>query len=301
MTRQKNKIDFESRDGNPLEEYENVSNGDWIKTRALPHLKGVRTLSMNFISRHNAPRHVHHEYVFGLGIEGAMEIDCGHCGQKHIVQPNDLLLTEAHELYSTRSLGKPPWRNFSLSISKEKLTFLLDSAYDGKRINLPHFTEGAVKNDVLRQLFIKLHESLNRNESRLEQETLLLDWTVSVQQIYAAESNLFDSRRIYSESAAICRVREFIRENSHENIKLQTLAEIARLSPFHLNRSFKAQIGLPPHEFQNQLRIEKALNLLAQKKSFAEIAAETGFSDQSHFNRFFKRYMGITPRKFFAP
>lgn len=274
--------------------------GDWIKTNSVSHLEGVRTLSTNFISEHNAPRHVHHEYVFGLAIEGATEIDCGHCGEKHIFQPNDLLLTEAHEVYSTRSLGKPPWRNFSLSISKEKLAFLLNSAYDGKRVNLPHFTKGAVKNNELRRLFLRLHESFDDDRTHLERETLLLDWTVSVQQNYAAESNLFDSRRIYSESAAIRRVREFIRENFHENIKLQTLAEIARLSPFHLNRSFKAQIGSPPHEFQNQLRVEKALNLLAQKKSFAEIAFETGFSDQSHFNRFFKRYLGITPRKFFA-
>jgi AraC-like DNA-binding protein len=95
-------------------------------------------------------------------------------------------------------------------------------------------------------------------------------------------------------------VREFIRENLHENIKLQELAEVASLSPFHLNRVFRAQVGLPPHEFQSQLRIEKAAKLIAQKKSFAEIAFETGFADQSHFNRFFKRYTGVTPKRFLA-
>lgn len=276
------------------------SSSDWIKTRSLPHLEGVRTLAANFISEHNAPRHVHEEYVFGLAVEGATEIDCGHCGEKHVLQPNDLLLTEAHEVYSSRSLGKPPWRNFSLSISKEKLSLLLDSAADGKRINLPHFTKGAVKNDELRRLFLKLHDSLNRDEATLEQETLLLEWIVSIQETYASELNRFQSRRVYSETAAIRRVREFIRENVGENINLQTLAEIARLSPFHLNRVFSAQVGLPPHEFQNHLRINKALNLIAQKKSFAEIAYSTGFSDQSHFNRFFKRYMGVTPKKIFA-
>jgi len=272
---------------------------NWIKILSVPHLEGVRTLTRNFISEGETPRHVHHEYVFSLAVEGATEFDCGHCGETHVLQPNDLLLTEAHEVYASRALGKPPWRYVSLSVSKEKLNLLLDSAA-GKQIGQLHFTRGAVKNDQLRRLFLKLHNSLNEDGTTLEQDSLLLDWLVSVGQRYAEQANRFHSRRIYSESAAIRRAREFIRENIAENIKLQNLAETARLSPFHLNRAFSAQVGLPPHEYQNQLRIEKACNLIAQKKSFAEIAFETGFSDQSHFNRFFKRYMGVTPKRFFA-
>ena len=180
------------------------------------------------------------------------------------------------------------------------MNLLLNSATGSKQIGLLHFTRGAVKDDQLRQLFLKLHNSLNDDQTTLEQETILLDWLVSVAEKYAEQRNLFHSRRIYSESAAIRRVRRFIRENIAEDIKLHNLAEIARLSPFHLNRAFSAQVGLPPHEYQNQLRIEKARNLIAQRKSFAEIAFETGFSDQSHFNRFFKRYMGVTPKGFFA-
>jgi AraC-like DNA-binding protein len=274
-------------------------NQDWIKILSVPHLEGVRTLARNFISEIEMPRHVHHEYVFSLAVKGATEVDCGHCGETHVLQPNDLLLTEAQEVYASRALGKPPWRYFSLRVSTEKLNLLLDSA-DGKQIGLLHFTHGAVKNDQLRRLFLRLHNSLNEERTTLEQESLLLDWLVSVGQRYSEHSNRFHSRRIYSESDAIRRVREFIRENIGERIKLQSLAEIARLSPFHLNRAFAVQVGLPPHEYQNQLRIEKALNLLEQKKSFHEIAFETGFSDQSHFNRFFKRYTGVTPKRFFA-
>ncbi len=272
---------------------------NWVKTQSAAYVKGVRTHASNFVSERNAPRHVHHEYVFGLATAGAMEIDCGHCGETHILQPNDLLLTEANEVYSSRALGLPPWRYFSISISKERLGFILDSA-EGKQITLPHYTRGAVKNDKFRRLFLKLHDSLSDERTALEQESLLSDWVVSVNEIYSDKQNKLHSRRIYKESEAIRRVREFIRENLHENIKLQELAEVARLSPFHLNRAFRAQVGLPPHEFQNQLRIEKAGKLISQNKPLAEIALETGFSDQSHFNRFFKRYTGVTPKRFFA-
>ncbi len=277
----------------------NRSTENWVKTRSVPHLEGVRTHQANFVSERNAPRHVHQEYVFGAAIAGALEIDCGRCAEKHVLQPNDLMLTQAHEVYSSRTLGLAPWRFVSISVSKEKLGLLLESD-DGKQIALPHFTSGAVKNNQLRRTFLKLHDSLNDERTALEQESLLSDWVVSINETYADQQNSRDLRRIYSEPPAIRRVREFIRENVAENIKLEDLSKIARLSPFHLNRAFARQVGLPPHEFQNQLRIEKAAELIAEKKSLAEIAFLTGFADQSHFNRFFKRYVGVTPKKFVA-
>lgn len=246
------------------------------------------------------PRHVHHDYVFSLAVKGATEIDCGHCGSTHIHNEGDLLLTEAHEVYAGRALGKPPWHTYTISISKDKLASLLDIAADGKQITLPHYSTGSVRNDTLRRLFLKLHESFASQGSQLEQESVLIDWVVSVQQTYALDSRSLPDRRLYSETESVARVRNFIVEKFAKNLRLGDLAEVARLSPFHLNRVFSAEVGLPPHAFQNQLRIEKARSLIGQKKSLSEIALETGFSDQSHFNRFFKRYTGVTPKRFFT-
>jgi AraC-like DNA-binding protein/quercetin dioxygenase-like cupin family protein len=278
----------------------NLPNHDWVKTRAVDNLEGVKIHASHFIRERTAPRHVHHDYAFGLAIEGAIEIDCGHCGETHILQPDSLLLTEANEVYAGRALGKPPWRYLSILISKEKLTDVFNSLADGKEIKLPHFTQAAVKNNEFRQLFLAFYESLNDDRTALEQESLLFDWLSSISKNYTDNSNNIHNRRIYSETRAVRRVRKYIRENVAENIRLESLAEIARLSPFHLNRTFSAQIGLPPHQFQNQLRIERSVELITQKKNLAEIAFETGFSDQSHFNRFFKRYIGVTPKRFLA-
>lgn len=272
----------------------------WVKIQEVKNLDGVRVLTTRFVVQREMPRHLHQEYVFGLAIKGAAEIDCGHCREKHIFQSGDLMFTQAHEVYASRTLGKPPWQNYSFSIEQKKLASLLEFAADGKQIELPHYIQGAVQNEQLRRLFLKLRDSLTTGQSPLEQESLLLDWVVSVQQNYAEQRGSSGNQKLYSETAAIRRVREFITENYAENIKLQNLAEIARLSPFHLNRVFTAQIGLPPHTFQNQLRIEQARNLIREKKSFSEIAAQTGFADQSHFNRFFKRYTGVTPKRFFT-
>ena len=160
--------------------------------------------------------------------------------------------------------------------------------------------KGAVKNNNLSRMFLKLYDLLGGERTPLERESLLSDLIISITDIYSEQQTGVQSRRIYSESDAVRRVRDFIRETIAENIKLQELAEVARLSPFHLNRTFARQVGLQPHEFQNQLRIEKAAELIAQKKPFAEIALSTGFADQSHFNRFFKRCVGVTPKRFAA-
>ncbi len=272
---------------------------NWVQTKTLPRLEGVKTFAAHFVAERAAPRHLHHEYVFGLVSAGAMRVDCGHCSETHVLAPGDLLLTEPDQVYRSRALGKPPWRYFSVSVSKEKLASLLDDG-TGKPFAPPHFAGGAIKNKLLRQRFLKLQNSLNDEQNSLESESCLLDWVVSVIETYADKQHDSSSRKIGRETTAVRRVREFIRENVAENIRLQDLTEIAGLSAFHLNRAFRRQIGLPPHEFQTQLRIEQAANLIRQKTPLADIAAALGFADQSHFNRFFKRYTGVTPRRFIA-
>jgi len=80
-----------------------------------------------------------------------------------------------------------------------------------------------------------------------------------------------------------------------DNISIKELAELACLSPYHFIRVFNQAIGMPPHAYLMQIRVNRARNLLSTKKSLIEVAIQTGFSDQSHLNRYFKRVFGYTP------
>jgi AraC family transcriptional regulator len=95
-------------------------------------------------------------------------------------------------------------------------------------------------------------------------------------------------------------VVEYIEEHLTASPTLEQLAAVARLSPFHFARQFKAATGLPPHEYVIARRIERAKEFLqgAGDLSLAEVAAHAGFSDQSQFSRHFKRLVGITPGQF---
>ncbi|OCP00610.1 MULTISPECIES: AraC family transcriptional regulator [unclassified Ensifer] len=92
------------------------------------------------------------------------------------------------------------------------------------------------------------------------------------------------------------RAVEFIDENSSRNIRLEELASLAGLSQSHFSHAFKASTGMAPHQWQTNARVEKAKTLLLKNEvSLTAIAAETGFSDQAHFTRIFRRVVGTTP------
>jgi AraC family transcriptional regulator len=98
-------------------------------------------------------------------------------------------------------------------------------------------------------------------------------------------------------------VVEYVEEHLDASPTLAQLAAIARLSPYHFARQFKAATGLPPHQYLISRRVERAKQLLqtGSEVTLAEAATRSGFSDQSAFSHHFKRIVGITPGQFRGP
>ena len=111
-----------------------------------------------------------------------------------------------------------------------------------------------------------------------------------------------DAREIYQSRLApwqVKKVTDFIRANLTETLRLSELAAISGLSPSHFGTAFKGSTGLPPHRWQLNMRIEQARAMLSDAgASLADIACATGFADQSHFTREFRRVTGQTPHAF---
>jgi AraC family transcriptional regulator len=91
-------------------------------------------------------------------------------------------------------------------------------------------------------------------------------------------------------------VARHIDEHLAEQIPLATLAEIARLSPYHFCRAFKQSFGIPPHRFHMRRRIERAKSLLAKPSaSVTSVGMAIGFSETSSFSAAFRKVTGLTP------
>jgi AraC-like DNA-binding protein len=80
--------------------------------------------------------------------------------------------------------------------------------------------------------------------------------------------------------------------------RLNELAALAGLSPFHFQRAFKAAYGISPHQWRIALRVAEAKRLLARDVSAAEVAAAVGLVDQAHLTRRFAGMYGVTPARY---
>jgi AraC family transcriptional regulator len=105
-----------------------------------------------------------------------------------------------------------------------------------------------------------------------------------------------NDRRLGLSSRQLATITEFIRDNLARPIHLSELASLAELSPSQFGRAFKISTGTTPHLWHLGARIESAKQLLVDgRNSLAEIALDTGFSEQSHFTRAFRAATGASP------
>jgi AraC family transcriptional regulator len=95
----------------------------------------------------------------------------------------------------------------------------------------------------------------------------------------------------------LTRMTQYLLDNLSERLELDTQAAIAGLSKSHYCRAFKTSLGLSPHQWLLNARIEKAKqHLLENELPLAEIALAVGFTDQAHFTHTFSRLQGVSPR-----
>ena len=118
-----------------------------------------------------------------------------------------------------------------------------------------------------------------------------------------AAGALRDRRRESSRAAPqwLSRLREYLHAHYSGQIRLDDLARDAGIHPAHLNRAFRALHGCSIGEYTRRLRVDAAARLLTSSSTpIAEIAAVTGFADQSHLTRVFTRLTGLSPARYRA-
>lgn len=98
----------------------------------------------------------------------------------------------------------------------------------------------------------------------------------------------------------LCRAKDFIRAHADQELKTETIAAQACLSPFHFMRTYKRAFGISPHQELLNVRLSKAVQLINFNKhdwTLGRIAHEAGFSDLSSFSKAFRQRYGVSPSR----
>jgi AraC-like DNA-binding protein len=233
------------------------------------------------------PRHVHRSFSIGI-IERGRRSVAGRDGTVH-GREGDVFVVGPGEPHRCIA-DNHDYR--IVCIETDYLSRLL-RGIDGGSEDFPRFAPLAVTDATLYAWVESFADMAGRTGCAREKESALSAILARLLSIHAC--TLPDSKPCRYARAAVRRTRAYVAERYRDSIKLGDLADVARLSPFHFSRIFSHEVGVPPHAFHIQLRVDKARLQMLEGVPIASAALDAGFADQSHFTRFFRRIVGVTP------
>lgn len=243
------------------------------------HFKGI---SQKF------PNHFHEYYVIGFVEQGHRCLTCNN--QYFTISTGDLVIFNPFDNHACEQVdgGVLDWR--SLNIDKGVLLQMVEDITGEKQ--LPVFSPTVIQQSEAVCTLRELHNLIMSESKDLKKEEMF--FFLIEQLITEYTSPLICSAISREINAAI----EYMEQNYSKSITLNDLSIVTGLNKYTFLRSFTLQRGITPYQYLSTIRVGRAKQLLEAGVSPIQAAIQTGFSDQSHFTRFFKNFIGLTPKQY---
>jgi AraC-like DNA-binding protein len=245
-------------------------------------------LAVEAETAHAFPRHSHEQFGFGLIERGAQRSMSG----RGVVEAEagDLITVNPGEVHDGAPLGAAgrAWR--MLYLDPALIAETACDANEGKTRTC-EFVRPVLRNDALTNAFRTLYGALTAPQGaeaglrRDEALALLVDRLIRERPL----------EPLPAVPATIRRAQELLDDNPTVPVTLAELARASGLSRFQVVRGFSRAFGLTPHAYLVQRRIDLARQLIARGAALSDVAAASGFADQSHMTRHFVRRFGFPP------
>lgn len=262
-----------------------ASQADAARFRLLPVFGGMEVMDGTFVN-HHFPPHTHDEMMIGVLQAGSLRFRRGRVthvvgrGGLSIVNPGDVHTggRDRGAVLAYTALYPDPGilERAGIAISGDIPSAVLDDA------------------DLWRALF----EATGQDTDALRSEELLI-------QALGVMADRHADSAPPRHGAAVChyavrRAVDYVQAHHDQALTLDRLSSVAGIGTRHLIRSFKQNLGLTPHAFLRQIRVQRARDALRRGEAPAEAAYAAGFADQAHLTKAFKLLIGTTPGRYAA-
>ncbi|MBP2602987.1 AraC-like DNA-binding protein [Acinetobacter calcoaceticus] len=239
----------------------------------------------------------HSHPTFSIGaIDEGNSVFQSSFGTEQKISAGTLVIVPAHIEHSCNPLPDQAWSYQMLHLDISWLNqWYAEFQKEGFDLNLPQHKPLILKDENLYQAFSDMNETLFDSQKLiLEKEQSLIYCLTQLLLPHFILEEIQKTQYLYESFLDLIHIIK----SSERFISLEELAQQVGLSRYAIIRLFKANVGLTPHAFQINLKINQARAQLKQGIPLAELAVNLGFSDQSHFHKAFKAHTGVTPRQF---
>ncbi|MDC4621285.1 AraC family transcriptional regulator [Acinetobacter baumannii] len=239
----------------------------------------------------------HSHPTFSIGaIDEGNSIFQSSFGTAQKISAGTLVIVPAYVEHSCNPMPNQAWSYQMLHLDLAWLNQLYSEFQEqGLDLHIPQHKPLIIKDESLYEVFTEMNETLfDAQKLIFEKEQSLLHCLIHLLLPHFILEEIQKPQYLYKDFLNLIDVIS----SSEGFISLEELAQRVGLSRYAIIRLFKTNVGLTPHAFQINLKINQAREQLKQGMPLAELAVNLGFSDQSHFHKAFKAHTGVTPRQF---
>lgn len=238
-------------------------------------------------------RHIHD--VYGLGVITSGTLNFSYRGETLTAGAGEVSSVNPDEAHDGHSDNYSGWAYNMLYFDE---SFFRNAFQDIQgNDEVPYISEGVfVNRDIALGILEFTELNLRRGYESVLSDSLLHSILSGL--FYSHTDKRLTGKRHYSLGGRLEKVKEYINDNSSENITIKELADVAGMSSYHFIRSFRRDTGVTPYEYVTAVKAGLAKSLLLNGMKPAQAAAEAGYADQSHMTKRMKQIYGVSPSVF---
>ena len=259
--------------------------------------KDLPFLEARFVKNSEYHYHTHFHETLSIGAIESGQVAVVHQKKEYVLKPKELIIINPNVEHSCNPIKNEARTYYMIYLDTLWCKSIQEVMFGKLEAFLP-LSELNIKDEEFFIEFVKLNKLLlDRRVLFLEKEKILQDFLLKLFSKYCLKTPK-ENYEFIKNLDITQKAKRYIKDNVTKNITVKEISDYLNISEFYFFKLFKQTSCISPHAYLLNQKILKAKELLSQNKDIVNIAYELGFSDQSHFNRVFKKYVAATPYEY---